>query len=53
VRCIEKALSHYRWLADYHTSHTEAVESVFGEEMSVCMEMVELLPMRIASLTGH
>ena len=52
VRCIEKALSHYHWLADYHASHREAVESVFGEEMSVCMEMVELLPMRIASLTG-
>ena len=55
VRCIEKALVQYRWLIDYHAAHTQAVEKVFGEEMSVCKEMAELLPMRIASLTrrGH
>ena len=50
VECLEKALGQYRWVTDYHCSHRQAVESVFGEEVKVCQEMVELLPAKIVSL---
>ena len=48
--CLEKALEQYRWVTEFHSQHREAVESVFGEEVKVCQEMVELLPVKIASL---
>ena len=50
MECLEKALEQYRWVTDYHSRHREDVEGVFGEEVRVCQEMVELLPVRIASL---
>ena len=37
-------------MTEYHAQHSEEVEGVFGEEVKVCREMVELLPVRIASL---
>lgn len=50
VECLEKALGQYRWVTDFHLEYREAVEKVFAEEVKVCQEMVELLPVRIASL---
>lgn len=38
------------WVSDYHSQHREAVDSVFSEEVKICQEMMELLPVRIASL---
>lgn len=50
VECQEKALGLYQWVTEYHAQHGEEVDSVFGEEVKVCQEMVELLPVRIATL---
>ena len=50
VECLEKALGQHRWVTEYHAQHSEEVEGVFSEEVKVCQEMVQLLPVRIATL---
>lgn len=50
MECLEKALEQYQWVTQYHAEHGEEVDSVFREEVKVCQEMVELLPVRIATL---
>ena len=50
---LKKALSQYQWVVEYHTQHSEEVESVFGEEVKMCREMVELLPVRIGNLSSE
>ena len=50
MECIEKALEQYQWVTEYHAQHSEEVEGVFREEVKMCQEMVQLLPVRIATL---
>ena len=53
VSCLKKALGQYQWVIEYHDQHSDEVDDVFGEEVKVCKEMVELLPIRIATLSKH
>lgn len=47
---LQAAGAHYDWIMRYHARHREAVERVFGEEVALCREMVDLLPHKLAQL---
>ena len=44
------ALDNYMWLVDYCESHGEDAEKSFAQELPMCKEMVELLPLKIAAI---
>lgn len=48
---LQKALDLYQWLVDYGNGHAAVVNTVFGEEMAACREMLELMPLRIAAIS--
>lgn len=50
VANLQAAGAHYDWIMRYHAQHREAVEGVFGEEVALCKEMVDLLPHKLAQL---
>ena len=38
------------WLVDYCDAHGEDAEKAFAQELPMCKEMVELLPLKIAAI---
>ena len=38
------------WLVDYCEAHREDAEKAFTQELPMCKEMVELLPLKIAAI---
>ena len=47
---LELALDSYVWLVDYCEAHREDAEKAFTQELPMCKEMVELLPLKIAAI---
>jgi hypothetical protein len=47
IKHLEMALEGYGWLVKYADDHANEVNEVFKEEMKLCKEMMDLLPMRI------
>ena len=47
---LEKSLDNYTWLVDYCDRHREDAEKAFAQELPMCKEMVELLPLKIAAV---
>ena len=47
---LQEALDNYSWLVDYCDGHREAAEKAFAQELPMCKEMVELLPLKISAL---
>ena len=43
---IHSSLNVYKWILNYRDNHKD-VESVFAEEIKLCEEMVELLPLKL------
>ena len=52
VENTSKALGLYKEIVDYKRNHPD-MPDVFAEEMSVCEEMITLLPIKLAKLTTY
>lgn len=45
---LQYALDNYLWLVDYCDRHRDDAEKAFAQELPMCKEMVELLPLKIS-----
>ncbi len=51
VSNLRMALSFYMWVVTYCNAHLEAAERVFMDELVMCRQMTELLPLKIAAMS--
>ncbi|XP_072173912.1 KIF-binding protein-like [Diadema setosum] len=49
---LQQSLNHYKAVVDYCSKHPDCVERV-KEEVDLCKEMVELIPLRILNIRGE
>ena len=50
VRHLRLSFQMYKWLTEYCQDRQKDVVGVFDEELKICQEMVELLPLRIEKI---
>lgn len=50
VRHLRSSLQEYKQLTQYCLDHADSLAGVFDEELKLCQEMVELLPLKIEKL---
>lgn len=53
INCVTKSLDAYKMIMDFKNKSGEEVEKVFAEELRICEEMVQLLPMKLNKLHGR